>query len=104
MFNKSILISFTIFFSLMIFTSHVKNKTRNLEKNIEKLQREISSLEKKLSDTQIDFVYLSSPEQLQKNSSTLVKEEYLSIDHSRIFLSVEHFLKYNSKEVSKIKK
>ncbi len=104
MFNKSILISFTIFFSLMIFTSHVKNKTRNIEKNIEKLQREISSLEKKLSDTQIDFVYLSSAEQLQKNSSTLVKEEYLSFDHSRIFLSVEHFLKYNSKEVSKIKK
>tara|TARA_B100000530_G_scaffold287322_1_gene202523 strand:+ start:60 stop:374 length:315 start_codon:yes stop_codon:yes gene_type:complete len=104
MFNKSILISFTIFFSLMIFTSHVKNKTRNLEKNIEKLQREISSLEKKLSDTQIDFVYLSSPEQLQKNSLSLVEEEYLSFDHSRIFLSVEHFLKYNSKEVSKIKK
>ena len=104
MFNKSILISFTIFFSLMIFTSHVKNKTRNLEKNIEKLQREISSLEKKLSDTQIDFVYLSSPEQLQKNSLSLVEEEYLSFDHSRIFLSVEHFLKYNSKEISKIKK
>ena len=104
MFNKSILISFTIFFSLMIFTSHVKNKTRNIEKNIEKLQREISSLEKKLSDTQIDFVYLSSPEQLQKNSLSLVEEEYLSFDHSRIFLSVEHFLKYNSKEVSKIKK
>ena len=104
MFNKSILISFTIFFSLMIFTSHVKNKTRNLEKNIEKLQREISSLEKKLSDTQIDFVYLTSPEQLQKNSLSLVEEEYLSFDHSRIFLSVEHFLKYNSKEVSKIKK
>ena len=88
----------------MIFTSHVKNKTRNLEKNIEKLQREISSLEKKLSDTQIDFVYLSSPEQLQKNSLSLVEEEYLSFDYSRIFLSVEHFLKYNSKEVSKIKK
>ena len=88
----------------MIFTSHVKNKTRNLEKNIEKLQREISSLEKKLSDTQIDFVYLSSPEQLQKNSLSLVEEEYLSFDHSRIFLSVEHFLKYNSKEVNKIKK
>ena len=35
MFKKSIIISLSIFFILMIFTSIVKNNTRNIEKNIE---------------------------------------------------------------------
>ena len=40
----------------MIFTSFVKNKTRNLEKGIQKLKKEVVILEKKLRDARIDFV------------------------------------------------
>ena len=38
MFNKSIIISLCIFFILMIFTSFIKNQTRNIEKDIKKLK------------------------------------------------------------------
>tara|TARA_Y100000590_G_scaffold452833_1_gene596741 strand:- start:2820 stop:3140 length:321 start_codon:yes stop_codon:yes gene_type:complete len=103
MFKKSILISLTVFFAMMIFTSSIKNKTRNIEKRVEKLQKEIFFLEKKLSDTQIDFVYLSSPEQLKKNLSISNKDNYLSFTRSRIFLSTDRFLEYVSKEAKYFK-
>ena len=66
MFKKSIFISLSIFFILMIFTSIVKNKTRNIEKNIHILSRNVSILEKELENVKIDFIYLSSPEKLKK--------------------------------------
>jgi len=99
MFKKSLILSFTVFFTLMIITSVIKNKTRNLEKEIEKINEEVAFLEKQLSDTEIDYIYLSSPNKLKKYLSILSKEEYLSFDHSRIFFSIEQFLKHSLKEV-----
>ena len=98
MFKKTFLISIIIFFCLMIFTSLVKNKTRNLEKDIQKLKKEVVILEKKLRDARIDFVYLSSPEQLKKISGFLDQKSYSSFDTSRIFSSENQFLKHFSKE------
>ena len=57
MFNKSIIISLCTFFVLMIFTSFIKNETRNTEKNIKKLEKEIFVLEKELKNANVDFVY-----------------------------------------------
>ena len=85
MFKKSLILSLTVFFTLMIITSVIKNKTRNLEKEIEKINKEVALLEKELSESEIDYIYLSSPKKLKKYLSTLGKEEYLSFDHSRIF-------------------
>ena len=98
MFKKSLIFSLTVFFTLMIITSLIKNKTRNLEKEIEKINKEVAFLEKQLSDAEIDYIYLSSPKKLEKYLSTLGKEEYLSFDHSRIFFSIEEFLKHSLKE------
>ena len=98
MFKKSLILSLTVFFTLMIITSVIKNKTRNLEKEIEKINKEVAFLEKQLSDAEIDYIYLSSPKKLKKYLSTLGKEEYLSFDHSRIFFSIELFLKHSLKE------
>ena len=98
MFKKSLIFSLTVFFTLMIITSLIKNKTRNLEKEIEKINKEVAFLEKQLSDAEIDYIYLSSPKKLKKYLSTLGKEEYLSFDHSRIFFSIEQFLKHSLKE------
>ena len=92
MFKQSLILSLTVFFTLMIITSVIKNKTRNLEKEIEKINKEVTFLEKQLSDAEIDYIYLSSPEKLKKYLSTLSKETYLSFDHSRIFFSTEQFL------------
>ena len=98
MFKKSLIFSLTVFFTLMIITSLIKNKTRNLEKEIEKINKEVVFLEKELSDDEIDYIYLSSPKKLEKYLSALGKEEYLSFDHSRIFFSTEQFLKHSLKE------
>ena len=98
MFKKSLIFSLTVFFTLMIITSLIKNKTRNLEKEIEKINKEVAFLEKQLSDAEIDYIYLSSPNKLKKSLSALGKEEYLSFDHSRIFFSIEQFLKHSLKE------
>ena len=98
MFKKSLIFSLTVFFTLMIITSLIKNKTRNLEKEIEKINKEVAFLEKQLSDAETDYIYLSSPNKLKKSLSALGKEEYLSFDHSRIFFSIEQFLKHSLKE------
>ena len=46
MFNKSLVLSLSIFMILMVFISFIKNYTRNIEKNIEQLNTEISILKK----------------------------------------------------------
>ena len=104
MFKKSIFISLSIFFILMIFTSIVKNKTRNIEKNIHILSHNVSILEKELENVKIDFIYLSSPEKLKKSSSTFNHLEYTSYDFSRIFLSTNDFENHATKEVKHLKR
>ena len=74
MFKKSVVISLCTFFILMVFTSFIKNKTRGIEKNIQKLNKEISVLQKELDNSIIDFVYLSSPEKLEENLNSFSKK------------------------------
>ena len=103
MFKKSIFISLSIFFILMIFTSVVKNNTRNIEKNIEKLVGEISLLERELAGAKIDFIYLSTPEKLREKLTDLTSVKYLSYDYSRIFLSTQDFVNHASQETKNFK-
>ena len=104
MFKKSTIISLSVFFILMIFTSVVKNSARNIEKNIDSLNHEISALEKQLNDAKIDFVYFSSPEKLRESLSDFEKKNYLSFDYSRIFLSTEEFLSHSLKKIKNFEK
>ena len=98
MFKKSITISLTIFFFLMVFTSVIKNSTRNIAKSIEKLNSEVSILESELMNAKIDYSYLSSPENLKKNILGFNKEKYFSYEASRIFLSTKDFINFDSKQ------
>jgi len=104
MFKKSIILSITCFLLLTVTTSLIKNKARNLEKDISKLKKNISLLKKQISDSEIDFVYLSNPEQLKNYLVDLNKEKYSTFDNSRIFFSINHFLQHNLKESKHIKK
>ena len=104
MLKKSLIFSLGIFLILMIFTSLVKHKTRNLEKKINLINKEIVILDKQLNDGKTDFAYLSSPEQLKKYLIILRKQDYSIYDHSRIFLSTDDFLFNNLKETKLIKK
>jgi len=103
-FKKSTIISLCFFFILMFLTPIVKNNTRIIEKNIYKLNHEILVLEKQLTESKIDFIYLSSPERLRENLSKSEKKKYHSFDYSRIFLSTEDFLHHSSQETKKLKR
>ena len=85
----------------MIFTSVVKNNTRNIEKNIEKLNMEILKLNKELFNAEMDFIYLSSPDKLEKKILSLNRKKYSTYDFSRIFLSTEEFINFSSKQTKK---
>ena len=104
MLNRYILISLSIFFTFMILTSVVKNNTRNIEKTIEKLNLQVNVLEKELMDAEIDYIYLSSPENLNKKISNFENGKYFEFDHSRIFLSTEDFINISSKQSKNFKK
>tara|TARA_A100001011_G_scaffold245898_1_gene254047 strand:+ start:2655 stop:2954 length:300 start_codon:yes stop_codon:yes gene_type:complete len=99
MFNKPLLFSLSTFFILMVFISAIKNNTRNIEKNIEHLNMEISILKKDLLNAEIDFIYLSSPEKLL----LLNKKKYSNYDFSRIFLSTQDFINFSSKQTKNLK-
>ena len=74
----------------MIFTSIIKNNTRNIEKNVEKLNTEILKLNKELFNVEIDYIFLSSPDKLEKKISTFNKKKYSTYDFSRIFYQLRN--------------
>ena len=74
------------------------------ENDISVIKKDISLLEKQVSDAEIDFIYLSSPEKIKKNITELNKEKYLNFDHSRVFYSINHFLNHNLKETRYLNK
>ena len=102
MFNKALIFSLSTFLILMIFTSIIKNNTRNIEKNIEKLNTEILKLNKELFNAEMDFIYLSSPDKLEKKILSLNRKKYSTYDFSRIFLSTEEFINFAPKQTKKI--
>ena len=100
MFNKSLIVSLSIFLFFMIYTSSVKHKTRNLEKKINILNREIGILKKELKDAQTDYVFLSSPERLKNYLLILDVNDFSTYDISRIFQSTDEFIIYKDKQTS----
>ena len=91
MFQFKIIISTIIFLILLIITSMIKNQTRMIEKKIHKLNKKISLKEKDINESQLDFHFLTSPEQIEKKVKTLGQNNYLPIKNSKIFLSFSNF-------------
>ena len=85
---------FTIFFFvfLLTITSIIKNQTRIIEKNIYKIDRKILVLKKDLSETELDYFYLSSPNNLSNRTKDLALIDYVPMDFSRIYLNYNDFL------------
>ncbi len=100
MVNYKFLISITIFLMMLFFTSIVKNKTRVIEKNIEQYNNKISKIERNLYESQLDFYYLTSPNLLKKKLEFLSDEKYIHMEFSKIYLSLDTFLK-NQKKLTK---
>ena len=96
---------FTIFvFSfLLTITSIIKNQTRIIEKNIYKIDRKILVLKKDLSETELDYFYLSSPNNLSNRTKDLALIDYVPMDFSRIYLNYNDFLD-SKKKITNLKK
>ncbi|MDC1095931.1 hypothetical protein OAS47_01275 [Pelagibacteraceae bacterium] len=97
MVNKKIVISLIIFSALMILTSSIKTQTRIIEKNINIKNKKIAFLKDNLHESELEFFYLSSPEYLSSIISKFSSKNYLSMNFSQIYLSLEDFLTEQSK-------
>ena len=97
MFKLKIFFSILIFSFFLIGTSIIKNKTRQLEKNIDIISEKIHLKEKDLNESQLDFSYLVSPSIIEQKINHLDNEEYLIMNYSNIFLSFSGFLNINNK-------
>ncbi len=97
MFKIKIILSISIFSLLIIFTSIIKNQTREIEKNIFILSKVINLKETDLKESQLDFSYLSSPSMIDKRLENLSVTKFYPIEFSNIFLSMDSFLKMNKK-------
>ena len=86
-----LIISIGIFSILLTIASAIKNQTRIIEKSIYKIDIKIATIEKDLYETELDYFYLSSPNNLSKRIQELAIIEYVPMDFSRIYLNYEDF-------------
>jgi hypothetical protein len=92
MFKIKLIISICIFSILLSVTSAIKNQTRIIEKSIYKIDRKIVTIEKDLHETELDYSYLSSPNNLSKKIQDLGFIDYMPMDFSRIYLDYRDFM------------
>ena len=92
MFKIKLIISICIFSILLGVTSAIKNQTRIIEKSIYKIDRKIVTIEKDLHETELDYSYLSSPNNLSKKIQDLGFIDYMPMDFSRKYLDYRDFM------------
>lgn len=97
MFKIKIFVSVITFSILLIVTSIIKNQTRETEKKILSLSKIIKTKEKDLNESQLDFSYLSSPLIIYDKINLIDNEKYVTMEHSKIFLSMSSFLDLQNK-------
>ena len=97
MFKIKIFISVITFSILLIVTSIIKNQTRETEKKIHNLSKIITAKEKDLNESQLDFTYLSSPLIIHDKIKLIDNEKYVTMEYSKIFLSISSFLDLQNK-------
>lgn len=100
MLKNKIILSIIIFSFLFSLTSFLKNETRIIEKEISSLSSNINNLEKKIYESKIEYYYLTSPANLDKEIK-IFGTDYIPISKSNIYLSFDEFLK-EQKKMSKI--
>ena len=103
MFKSKFIISLFIFFSFLIVTSIIKNKTRFIEKKINDLNHKILFFNKEINEAQLDFFYLSSPREIEKRVKIIGLNNYHPIKFSNIFFDISELEKIKNK-VSILKK
>ena len=100
MLKSKIVYSVIIFLFLFSSTSFLKNETRIIEKNINFIKLNINNLQKKIYEAKIEYHYLSSPANLDKEIK-LFGTDYIPISKSNIYQNLDEFL-VEQKKISKI--
>ena len=100
MLKIKLFLSIIVFSFLLIFTSFVKNQTRDIEKKINKISKTINFKEKDLNESQLDFSYLTSPSIIEKKVEHVDNKEYFPMEYSKIFLSMSDFINIKNKVVT----
>ena len=91
MFNSKLFFSLAVFTFFLIITSLVKNQSRIIEKQIKGLNINIIAKEKNISEAEMEFSYLSSPNVIEKKFNSGDLEKFEPIKYSNIFYDVDDF-------------
>ena len=91
MFNSKLFFSLAVFTFFLIITSLVKNQSRIIEKQIKALNINIIAKEKNISEAEMEFSYLSSPNEIEKKFNSVDLEKFEPIKYSNIFYDVDDF-------------
>ena len=97
MFNSKLFFSLAVFTFFLIITSLVKNQSRIIEKQIKGLNIKIIAKEKNISEAEMEFSYLSSPNEIEKKFNSGDLEKFEPIKHSNIFYDVHDFNTFEKK-------
>ncbi len=97
MFNTKFIFSALIFIFFLTLTSIIKNKTRIIEKEIINLDNKILSKEKNINEAQLDFYYLTSPQEIEKRLNLIGFDNYQPIEYSKIFFDFSDFTNIGKK-------
>ena len=74
---------------LILFTAFIKNSTKKIEDEIFTLKENLIGLEKELSDTKLEFNYLSSAEKLLEYQSMYFDEDLTQKDINEIKILIK---------------
>ncbi len=102
MFNSKFIFSATMFIFFLIVTSFVKNKTRIIEKDIINLNNKILFQKKNINEAQLDYYYLTSPQEIEKRLNLIGFDSYQPIEHSKIFFDILDFTNIEKKTSKQI--
>ena len=78
------IIAFTTIFLLILFTSLVKNSTKEIEDKIFVINENIRSLKSELDDVLLEYNYLSSPDKLMQYQAKFFEKELIQTDITKI--------------------
>ena len=80
--KKFVLIIFI--FSLIFFTAFIKNSSKKIEDEIFLVNESLRDLKKELSDTKLEYEYLSSTEKLLEYQSQFFEKDLFQKDINKI--------------------
>ena len=91
MFNSKLFFPLAVFMFFLIIISLVKNQSRIMEKQIKGLNSNILAKEKNISEAELEFSYLSSPNEIEKKFNRKDLKKFEPINHSKIFYDIHDF-------------